>query len=398
MTRLDHQQSDRPGFQPSVRPSALRLYLFDPAAGAMASDAVVGFSIDYFSIQSSAEVRAEDLKGAGAVVIQLRPDDPQAVATFTRLRESSDVPLLVAAYDPPLAFVRQLVRAGAHDVIPLPLEREDLEASLAPVRNAIDAASDSPKLGASRFVCTIRSEGGIGATALTTQLATRHAATEAEAGRTACLIDFDLQFGDAAFQLGMTPSLTLADLIAAGSRVDRDLLSTIAKPHSSGLHVLAAPKDIVPLDLLTPDRAIALLELAMDQYDTVFVDLPANWTDWSLSLLARADLVLLVTGLSVPSLSRARRQLDLIEQQSLGTLDIRIIVNRFESGLFRNVDRSDLQRVLGREADFTVVREDEVMNETIELGVPMNEVRRRSRLSKDLDALGQGVAAALGER
>ena len=136
----------------------------------------------------------------------------------------------------------------------------------------------------------------------------------------------------------------------------------------------------------------------MEQYDTVLIDLPANWTDWSLSLLARADLVLLVTGLSVPSLSRARRQLDLVAQQDLGTLDIRIVVNRFESGLFRNVDRSDLERVLGRDADFTVAREDEVMNETIELGVPMRDVRRRSRLGKDLDALSRGVAAALGDR
>ena len=364
----------------------------------MASNGVAGFSVDYFSIQSSADVRAEDVDGAGAAVLQLRPDDPDAVATFVRLREATDVPLLVAAYDPPLALVRQLIRAGAHDVIPLPIDAGDLETSLAPIRAAIASGSSAASTRNSRLVCTIRSEGGIGATALTTQIATRHAAAEASAGRSACLIDFDLQFGDAAFQLGMVPKLTLADLISAGSRVDRDLLSTIAKPHPSGLHVLAAPKDIVPLDLLTPDRAIALVELAMEQYDTVFIDLPANWTDWSLSLLARADLVLLVTGLSVPSLSRARRQLDLVAQQDLGTLDIRIVVNRFESGLFRNVDRSDLKRVLGRDADFTVAREDEVMNETIELGVPMRDVRRRSRLGKDLDALSRGVAAALGDR
>ena len=305
------------------------------------------------------------------------------------------MPLLVATYDPPLSFVRELVRAGAHDVIPLPLERADLENSLAPVRAEHDRRTTHRPDSHARLVCTIRSEGGIGATSLTTQLASRFAEEEAEAGRAACLIDFDLQFGDAAFQLGMTPSLTLLDLVSAGSRVDGDLLETIAQPHRSGLRVVAAPKDIVPLETLTPDRALSLVQMAMERYGTVFIDLPANWTDWSLSLVARADLVLLVTGLSVPSLARTRRQLDLIDAQDLGTLDIRIVVNRFESGLFRNVDRGDLQRVLGRDADFTISRDTEVMNEVLELGVPIRDVKRRSRIAKDFASLSAGVGSIL---
>ena len=36
----------------------------------------------------------------------------------------------------------------------------------------------------------------------------------------------------------------------------------------------------------------------MREFGTVFVDLPTNWTNWSLSLLARSDLVLLVTEMT----------------------------------------------------------------------------------------------------
>ena len=43
--------------------------------------------------------------------------------------------------------------------------------------------------------------GGVGATALLSQLATRFAEREARQERVACLIDLDVQFGDAAFQL-----------------------------------------------------------------------------------------------------------------------------------------------------------------------------------------------------
>ena len=51
----------------------------------------------------------------------------------------------------------------------------------------------------------------------------------------ACLIDLDVQFGDAAFQLGLQPKLTFSDLVAAGKRLDGDLLRSVVAVHPSGL-------------------------------------------------------------------------------------------------------------------------------------------------------------------
>ena len=59
---------------------------------------------------------------------------------------------------------------------------------------------------------------------LLTQLAIRFAEREAAHGREACLIDLDVQFGDVAFQLGLRPKLSLADLLDAGTRLDGDLI------------------------------------------------------------------------------------------------------------------------------------------------------------------------------
>ena len=397
MSRLDPHQTDDNGFRSTVTGNAVQLYLFDPgeAAGEVGGGRLTGFPVELFSIETIEQLAAEHLSGAVAAVIQINPDDDAGVRAFEKLAASTDRALLAAMYEPPLARVRELHRAGAHDVVPLPLDKADLERSLAPVRAAHEAAREQRAGRASRLICTIRSEGGIGATALTTQLATRYAEKRAAQGLDACLIDFDLQFGDAAFQLGLSPKLTIADLIAAGARADGDLLRTIAKRHASGLQVIAAPRDITPLDTLSPERALMLAQLAMREFGTVFLDLPSNWTDWSLSLLARADLVLLMTELNVSSLNRARRQLDLIQSQDLGTLDLRVVVNRFEKGLFKLVDQSDLERVLGRPADYLVHREDETMKETIEQGIPMRDVRRRSTLGKDLDKMAESLADIL---
>src|SRR3546814_572577 len=70
----------------------------------------------------------------------------------------------------------------------------------------------------------VKSVGGVGATALATQMGCLLAERESVAGRETCLLDLDLQFGNAALYLGLSPTLSVADVIAAGARADGALL------------------------------------------------------------------------------------------------------------------------------------------------------------------------------
>jgi len=166
--------------------------------------------------------------------------------------------------------------------------------------------------------------------------------------------------------------------------------------HSSGLKVVAAPNSMMPLDAISSEQAIEIIELAKNEFGTVFLDLPSNWTNWSLSLLAQADLVLLLTELSVGGLHRARRQLDLLREQELISIDLRVVVNRFEKGLMKTVKAGDVQRALGREVSYTIANEPQVMHPATERGVPLAEIKRKSAIGKDIDMLESGIAAALG--
>ena len=275
-----------------------------------------------------------ELSSAAVAVVQVDADTPASIKRFEKLAAQDDKPLIAACYDPPLALVRALLRAGAHDVLPLPLSIDDLETSLAPLRDRMEATDVQADTSTGRLVAFIKSRGGVGATALATQLACRFAASEARAGRECCLIDFDVQFGDAAFQLGLGPRLSVSDLVEAGSRLDGPLLRSTTVQHPSGLFVAAAPPELLPLDAVTSDQVIAITERAQREFGTVFVDLPASWTNWSLSLVARAHLVLLVTDLSVTGLHRARKQLKLLGEQGLGTIPLRVVLNRYEKGVF----------------------------------------------------------------
>jgi len=354
-----------------------------------------GFPLELLIVDTAAPINPSVLAGAAAAVIQVTEGDDRSTDRFKKLAEGP-VPLIAAAYEPSMKLVRTLVRAGAHDVVPLPLDPEELETALDPIRRMVDAQGPRARAGHQKIVTVIKSEGGIGATSLLSQLALRFAANEAAAGREACLIDLDVQFGNAALQLGLQPSLTFSDLVDAGKRLDGDLLRSVATRHPSGLRVIAAPREIMPLELLTSDQLLSIVDLAVAEYGTVLVDLPTNWTNWSLSLLARSDLVLLVTELRVPSLHRARRQLDLLTTQDMGNLEVRVVVNRAEKGFFRTLSEADAERVLKKPVSYCISNDHETMTQAIDRGIPIADVKRKSGLCRDIDAMERGVAGALG--
>ncbi|MCW3797180.1 hypothetical protein OMW55_05075 [Sphingomonas sp. BN140010] len=391
-------------FRPQGIEAGVHLYLSSAEGdiGALFGQRVCGLPITLSLCPVTEWIDAADVAASAVAVVQVDADSPASIKRFEKLAEMSRTPLIAATYEPPLALVRSLLKSGAHDVVPLPLTLEELEASVTQVRAEpeVQAATTTPARTAhGKLVLFIKSRGGIGATAIASQLACRYAAAEARAHREACLIDLDIQFGDAAFQLGLHPRLSVCDLVEAGARLDGQLLRSVAAVHPSGLNVVAAPGQLMPLDAVSSDQVIAVIDRATREFGTVFVDLPANWTNWSLSLIARADKILLVTELSVAALNRARRQLDLLSEQDLGKVPLQLVVNRNVRKLLGGgsaIKLADVEQALGRAVDFTVTDDPEVLAAAIERGVPLDEIRRKSAIGKDLDTISAALAADFG--
>ena len=382
------------------RENSVQLYLSgaEGDAAALMCERVAGFPLVLSLLPLTDWIDPDGLASAAAAVVQVDVDTPASIKRFQKLAASTDTKIIAAAYDAPLALVRALVRAGAHDVVPLPLDINDLETSLAPVRDELVKTELAAIASTTNLITVIKSVGGVGATSVVSQLAIRFAESEARHGREACLIDLDVQFGDAAFQLGLKPKLSVMDLFDAGTRLDGMLLRSVTTQHSSGLHVIAAPPSMMPLESLTSEQVIEIIGFAKREFGTVFVDLPSNWTNWSLSLLAQSDLVLLITELSVAGLHRSRRQIDLIRDQELDNLDVRVVANRFEKNMMRTIRPADIRNALGRDVTYTIAQDQPVMRAAIDQGVPIAEIKRKSAIGKDIDMLDAGVAAALGLR
>jgi pilus assembly protein CpaE len=379
------------------REQAVHLYLSgaEGDAAELAAARLAGFPV-YLNIMPTTDwINPDELAGAAAAVIQVDADSAASMKRFQKLSSSVDTPLIAASYDPPLALVRSLIRLGAHDVVPLPLSFDDVETSLAPLMEQLSQRAAAAAVSNAKLVSVIKSVGGVGGTALLTQLAIRFAEREAAYGREVCLLDLDVQFGDVAFQLGLRPKLSLGELLEAGTRLDGDLIRATSTEHPSGLKVIAAPSDMMPLEGIQSDHVLRIVEMATQEFGTVFIDLPTNWTNWSLSLVARSDVVVLVTELTVAGLNRARRQLNLLQSQDLESLDVRVVVNRFDKAMARTISLADAKKALGREVGYTVANDFAVMRAAIDRGLPITHIKRKTALGKDLDVLNAGIAAAL---
>ncbi|HWU93305.1 MAG TPA: pilus assembly protein CpaE [Sphingomicrobium sp.] len=382
----------------SKRELGVHLYLsgIEGDSAELAGARVGGFPLHLSVAPVTDWIDPQELSQAAAAVVQVDPDTPASIKRFQKLAQATETPLIAAAYDPPLALVRALVRFGAHDVVPLPLSIEDLETSIGPLRDEIRKSSRAAEAGKAKLITVVKGLGGIGATALTSQLAIRFAHHEAARRRETCLIDLDVQFGDVAFQLGLHPKLSLLDLLEAGTRLDSALLRSTTTDHASGLKVIAAPPEMMPLEGISSDHLIEVVDLATREFGTVFLDLPSNWTNWSLSLVARSNVVLLVTELSVAGLNRAKKQLQLFDSQDLGGLDVRVVANRFDKAQSRGIRAADVRQALGRDISYTISNDPQLMRTAIDRGVPLGDLKRKSALGKDIDMLDAGIAAAVG--
>lgn len=327
------------------------------------------------------------LQQVGAVVLEIRPDMPSSIARFSRLRQSCPyIPVIAAMRDADLDVVRMLLREGARDVVALPLVRSKLVDILDEIFAEADMNGKAGDPAVGTLTAVLQSLGGVGATTVATNLASE-LANRKSSERGVCLVDLDLQFGEAGSYLGVNNSLTIADLLAAGSRIDRELLRSVVTRTVGGLHLLQAPLDILPLEETDQDQVLRIVELARAEYEHVIVDLPTDWTNWSLSLLAEADSILLVIALSINSLRQAKRQLRLLASQGISPKKVHIIANRVEQKLFHPIDLSAAEHALGAPIEFTIHNDYRLISAAQDQGELIREVNAKSKIVQDIDNL-----------
>jgi pilus assembly protein CpaE len=360
-------------------------------------DDAPSLSFSVVHIEAGDAIAADHIGDAEMLVVELNCHDPASMRRLTALRsQRPTLPGVVAMRDADLATTRMLIRQGVGDVISLPIQPDEFDDA---VNNLLASRIQETKreIKLAPVVAVAQSVGGIGATTIATHLA-HYLCARSVGTRGCCLVDLDLQFGNAASYLGAPANLTMEDLLAAGQRADGELLRTVAAVGSEGVAVIAAPDRIAPLESVDNEQLQRVLHLARQEYEHVVLDLPGNWANWTLSAIDKADLILLVIDLSVGSLRQARRRLALFEETGIDRSRIRIVANRVEKRLFRTINVQDAADALRYPIFATVSSDYAVVQSAHDQGILVGNIARKNRVALDLAALADLVGEELDKR
>ena len=290
--------------------------------------------------------------------------------------------------------VRAFFRAGATDVIAAPASQEKLLATVA--ENLGPQVTSDSKATVIGFV---RAAGGVGATTLASNIAghfvnPRGKRADQLEPLAVALLDFDLQFGDAALALDITPRADITDILRSPKRLDAHFLNGVLERHRTGVNLLAAPQKVVPLDAIDAEVALSIVNVAAATHDLVVLELPAAWTDWTGALLRRADHLILVSSAAVRGVAGARRVLDAAAEMNVEAGRWSLVFNRLSGVLDGNDIIDQARRSLGPQV-LASIAEDPAVRVAADRGRLIWETAPNSRFAKDLRPFATELARML---
>ena len=158
-----------------------------------------------------------------------------------------------------------------------------------------------------QVVTVFSAKGGVGKTTVSTNLAV---ALADGGGRSVCLVDLDLAFGDVAITLQIFPTRTIADAVPMGANLDLPGLESLLTPYRDGVQVLVAPISPDAKDTITAALVSKVLELLRSRFDYIVVDSPPAFDDQVMQAFDASDLILLLTTPDIPALKNLKITLE----------------------------------------------------------------------------------------
>lgn len=258
------------------------------------------------------------------------------------VRALSQAPLILAAYGEPNGIVETGLEIGAADVIVLP---QSMETLLFALRKAARANGDTPDSGT--VVTVFSPKGGSGKTVLATNIAV----AARRSGIPTLLVDFDLQFGDAALALAIAPRATIADLASSRGETDVEKLKAfVCTDARSMLDLLPAPKRPEEAQMVGQPDLVGVLGAARKAYGAVVIDTGPLFDGAMLAALDHTDRLLLVCNPEVTSLKNVHIGLETIDRLGFPRERVSIVANRI--GAAGGVSRNEIEEALQAEIAF----------------------------------------------
>ncbi len=312
--------------------------------------------------------------------------------------------ILIAEEVSPVAL-HQLLRLGANDFIPYPLPDGELHEAIERLRQPEPAAPESAAPDEARKTLKATGNydgvvlpihglaGGTGASTLAVNLAWELANIDKKKAPRVCLLDLDLQFGSVSTYLDLPRRETVYELLTNTESMDSDSFMAALLPYGDKMHVLTAPADMLPLDLIEPDDVLRIIEMARTNFDYVVIDMPSTLVAWTETILNKAHVYFATLELDMRSAQNALRLIRALKSEELPFKKLRFVLNRAPK--FTDLNGKSRVKRLAESLDIDIEIQipdgGKVVVQAGDHGVPMAETAAKNPVRKEFTKLAMSI-------
>lgn len=317
------------------------------------------------------------------------------------------IKVILIAEDVKPIVLHQLMRDGAADFVPYPLPENALRDAIdrmrqkdlapPPVQAASASGSNIPGFaegGHDGVIIPIHGlAGGTGATTFAVNLAWELATVTNDNPPKVCLLDLDFQFGSTSTFLDLPRKEAVFELLSDTEAMDAASFVAALQTYNDKLHVLTAPSEMLPLDIVSPEDIEKIIEVARNNFDFVIVDMPKTLVAWSEVALHAAQIYFCMIELDMRSALNALRFVRALKAEDLPFEKLRFALNRAPK--FTDLSGKNRVKRLSEslDVDIELMLPDgqRFVMQAGDHGVPLAEMAAKNPLRKEIHKLAKSM-------
>lgn len=341
------------------------------------------------------------------VAVAVNSDDENDLAQIsgiiTTAKEKGVKIILIAEEVSPIAL-HQLLKLGADDFVPYPLPENALHEAIERLQQAPgpdaymeqNAATPSfkPKGDRNGVILPVHGlAGGTGATTLAVNLAWELATISKDNAPRVCLLDFDFQYGSVSTYLDLPRREAVYEMLADTASIDNVSFLQSLLTFNDKLHVMTAPSEMLPLDIVNSEDINRVLDVARANFDFVVVDMPSTVVQWTEAVLHQADVYFATMELDMRSAQNTLRMIRALKGEELPFEKLRYVLNRAPK--FTDLSGKSCVKRLAESLDISIELQlpdgSKQVTQSNDHGLPLAETAAKNPLRKEVAKLAKSI-------
>lgn len=345
----------------------------------------LNFQITMAEDGTSGIARARTLKPDVIITDVVMPDMSgyEVTRQLRRDPQFSRVPILVLTAQSGLQDKLRAFEVGADDYLSKPFEPAELVARVSSLIRRADMVPTVAEKDSTRFARAIAIHSLRGGTGCST-LAVNSALSLSNLWGSTILLDLTMTAGQVALMLNMNLRRTWADIARFKTgELDMESLSSIISTHESGLAFIAAPTFPDEGEYLSGDTLAGAISILKEHYQYIVMDLPHDFSVFTLSGLDAADAVLLVSTPDMASVRATAAALDAYTKLGYTQEKIKPILNApFPRS---SLSKEKIETAMGMSFIISIPHVTDTVLEAINLGRPLVLEKSKENISALLE-------------